>query len=356
MAKPDYTKLKDAYYGTGGFNNGNYLIRHPRESDEKYKMRRDTSYYLNYVSSVVDGHVNPIFRAPISRDWNGEGIQKEFEQFSNDVDCLGTNIDSFMKMAALASKLYSVAFIVVDNFQEIPETKDKSIEERLFPYLYLVEPSAVTDYKLDRLGRLIEFSFKEKSEDGQSDQTRTFTADKWKIDSGEEQESELGFVPVIPLLSRKIKLEEDLPPSEFTPIVKTNLNIFQQCSWLNEILQNQTFPVLVYPSPEPTDLTIGSENALGFDGTGSKHAPSFIAPPSGPAEVIALNIDRLIKEIYRMAQMSHTTGVEKQASGVAKAWDFEESNMALSDFAENIENAEMRIAFMFSKYMNTENF
>lgn len=356
MSKAAYQKLKDGYYGIGGFDDGSYLIQHPRETDKKYGKRKEAAYYLNYVSSVVDGHVNPIFRSPISRDWKGSGLQEIFEKFSLDVDCLGTNLDSFMKMAALASKLYGIVFLVVDNFQEVPQTKDKTIEERAFPYLYLVEPSAVTEYKLDRLGRLIAFSFEEKAEDGESTQTRTFTAEKWQIDNGEEGDNHLGVVPVIPLLSRKIKLGEELPPSEFAAIVKTNLNIFQQCSWLNEILQNQTFPLLVYPSNEAVDLTIGSENALGFDGETSHHAPSFIAPPSGPAEVLAANVDRLIKEIYRMAQMSHTTGVEKQTSGVARAWDFEESNLALSDFAENLENAEKQITFLFSRYMNDATF
>ena len=355
MSKPNYGLLKNAYYGTGGFEDGGYLIKHPREADDKYNKRKEISYYLNYVSAVVDGHVNPIFRAPIKRDWKNSSLS-EFELFIEDVDCSGTAIDSFMKMAALSAKLYGIVFIVVDNFQELPATKDKTLKERKFPYLYLVNPESVKEYKLDRLGRLTEFSFAEKV--GEAEQTRTLTTEGWSIE-GEGSSNgahSLGVVPVVPLLSRKVKLTEDLPPSEFTAISRTNMNIFQQCSWLNEILQNQTFPLLIYPSKEATKLIIGSENALGFDGEKSQHAPNFIAPPSGPSEAIASNIDRLIKEIYRMAQMSHATGVQTQLSGTAKAWDFEENNMALSDFAENLENAEMRIGKIFSLYCNSAEF
>ena len=47
-----YRLMHDAYYGGGGFE-GPYLLRHPRESDENYRLRRRASYYLNYFAPIV---------------------------------------------------------------------------------------------------------------------------------------------------------------------------------------------------------------------------------------------------------------------------------------------------------------
>lgn len=65
--------LEDGYFGIGGFIDGEYLTKHPRESDEKYAMRRHLSYYLNYLAPCVNAHVSPIFKTLAQRDWKGPG-------------------------------------------------------------------------------------------------------------------------------------------------------------------------------------------------------------------------------------------------------------------------------------------
>ena len=361
----DYQKMKDAYYGTGGYENGSYLKKHPRESETKYENRKEVSYYLNYVAPTVDGHINPIFREPATRDWKGS-VSDLWQLFSEDADCAGTSISDFMKMASLPAKLYGVSFIVVDNFEvkNQPTNKEDVIIQRIMPYAYVITPDKVKKYEIDRMGRLLSITFSEDpDEDINTEEElvyRTLTATEWKVtDEGGETihkqgTHNLGIVPVVPLLSRKQKLDKELPSSEFNAIIRTNNNIFQLCSWLTEILQNQTFPVLTYPSKEATDLTIGSENAIGFDGKDSKHAPAFISPPSEPAIALSNRVDALIKEIYRMAQLSHVTGVEVKSSGIAKSWDFNTSNMALAVFASNVEAAEIRVAFLFAKWLNSD--
>ena len=46
-----YKMLEDGYEGCGGFLDGSYLTKHPREADAKYSMRRELAYYLNYLVS-----------------------------------------------------------------------------------------------------------------------------------------------------------------------------------------------------------------------------------------------------------------------------------------------------------------
>lgn len=67
----NYNLLKDAYFSTGGFENGGYLERHKRESDEDYRKRQNVAHYPNYFASIVNALVDPIFKRNPLRDYEG---------------------------------------------------------------------------------------------------------------------------------------------------------------------------------------------------------------------------------------------------------------------------------------------
>lgn len=342
-----YKLLRDAYYGTGGFSDGTYLVKHKRESIDKYDNRRELAYYLNYTASVVNSHVDPVFRQEIKRDW--QGTDALFEAFLKNADITGNDMQSVTRRAALGSKLYGVNFAVVDNVKEQPEDMESAINSRACPYVFIVEPDRVDDYEIDRFGRLQMFAYREEKTDGTSGYNiRVWTANEWMLKNSmggdiESGEHNLGRVPVVVWQSRELDPANVLPPSEFYSIAQTNHAIYQLCSWLTEILQNQAFSILIYPSLDETVFQTGVSNALGFNGAESRHAPGFIAPAAAPAEMLQGQIDRLIQEIYRMANLALVTGVLEAKSGVAKAWDFERTNQTLADFAANCENAEKQI-------------
>lgn len=367
-----YELLHDAYYGTGGFANGDYLVAHRRETVVKYESRKSIAYYLNYVAPVVNSHVDPIFKKEPAREYP-EG-DKRFSAFMGDTDMLGTDMTSFMKRAALVSKLKGVAFLVVDSPKEQPTTLAKQLEERAFPYVYVVEPDMVTDYTLDRFGRIVSFTYKEPQDDttmgsnGMATQKynqRTWTKTTWTLtnDKGEEKESgvnPLNKVPIIPLFSRKMVPGEILPMSEFYSIARANARIYNLCSELDEILRNQSFAILTYPGQKQPnsnqDVTVGTETMLGYSPEAT-NAPAFIAPPADPANMIMSQIDRLIKEIYRMAALDSVVatvdGTQTKTSGVAKQWDFEKTNRMLADFATNCEDAEKAIVDLYNAWTNS---
>lgn len=351
-----YGLLRDAYFGTGGFADGGYLIKHKRERADKYKNRQELAYYLNYTATAVNSHVDPVFRQEIKRDWKGQGAAL-WEEYQKNVDNAGTTLQGLAKRAATGAKLFGVNFVVTDNAAEQPDTLEKAIEARALPYSFIVEPDRVTEVKVDRFGRLTRFSYTEPTErdnaddGGEEHNVRTWTKTAWQLADKdgkviEQGGNPIGRVPVTIWPSRELDPAAVLQPSEFLSIVKANHHLYQLCSWLSEILQNQAFSILIYPSREATNLTIGTDNALGFPDDAS-HTPDFIAPPADPANMIADQIDRIIQEIYRMANLTLVTGVQKQQSGVAKAWDFERTNQTLADFAANCQAAEKDLAEVF---------
>ncbi|MDO4920936.1 MAG: DUF4055 domain-containing protein [Phascolarctobacterium sp.] len=357
--KSAYKLLMEAYEGTGGFFDGGRLIRHPREDGTKYEQRRRAAYYLNYLKPCVDAHVTPIFKSLAVRDYKGSGA-KAWEKFISDVDFSGTHIKDLMKRAAKLAKLNGVAFIVMDSaLGEGQETTLQALEEERarLPYAFVVHPLQVEEIELDKFGRISKFIYEEPDPEQENIRARrTLTPQGWQLDNSRGTSTgqwNLGVTPVIPLFAREHDNFDALPPSDFMSIAQTNLAIYNMSSWLSDILINQTFSILVYPDTNHDAIEIGTNNALGYPADAA-HEPAFIAPDSGPATIISENIERLQQECYRMASVVNVTGVKVQSSGTAKAWDYEQTNQILSDFADRIEAAEKNLAALFARWLGVE--
>lgn len=354
-----YKMLRDAYNGMGGYADGTYLRKHERESNEKYTQRRELAYYLNYFKPCVDAHVSPIFKTNAIRDWSGAGATT-WEIFLEDVDFKGTTFKDLMKQAAQKAKINGVCFIAVDRAEEMGEMSLASLEENRenIPYAFVIEPVCVNEIVVDKFGRITKFEYLERDAYNEEQPAkRTLTVEGWELHDSKgihKGSWSLGMVPIIPVPSRNSSDNfNPFPPSEFISIAKTNHAIYNMSSWLSDILINQTFSVLVYPSSSTDDLILGTSNALGFPSEAS-HEPKFIAPAAEPANILHAEIDRLQQECYRMSGVVNVTGVKGEQSGVAKAWDFERTNQLLSDFADILESTEKKVANLFQRFTGVE--
>lgn len=372
----DYKFMEDAYHGEGGFKDGSYLVMHPRETTDKFTKRKELSYYLNYVAPVVNSHVDPVFRAEAARDWgaDSEGSKRRnkdsnllFSGFFQDCDTIGATFPKFMKRAARIAKLHAVAFIVVDNVAEQPGTMADVLKQRAYPYVYVVKPQQVSAYEVNKAGKLTSITYTTTTDGScnvsKKTETWTWTETSWKVVSAsgteKSQNHSLGRVPVIPLFGKDRDPGDMKPQSEFYNIARTNKRLYNLCSEIDELIRNQAFNVLTYPMGEGQtqddvkEIVVGTENVMGYDGALS-NAPAFAAPDSAPLEQLRQERKDLIEEIYRMAQLSHVTGVQTQKSGVAKEWDFNTTNQVLSDTANNCEQAERKVAAIFELWTKTK--
>lgn len=349
----NYELLHDAYYGVGIFENGRGLQKHPRESDEDFNNRKQLAYYLNYTSSIVDESVAPIYKDEIARDYTPT---PQFTAFLDDVDRVGTDFQDYVRRLAVMVKLYGVVYIVVDNTINDAPNKLEAIKGRQFPYLTHVLPQNIIDWKLDEKGQLVEFEYKVNFQENSKDM-RTIVY-RWtpqyciaKDDKDNEigrTEHNLGVVPIVQWFSRNNEMQNIKPPSEFLSIAKTNYILYNICNWHTQILRNQAFNILTMPDTGggADELQIGTNNVLLYDPM-ANHMPKYIAPDSSPANLHTDQMERLIREMYRMSGLESVVGVKEMRSGVAKQWDFERTNQRLADFAIQCENAEERIIKLY---------
>ena len=349
-----YTLLRDAYFGSGQFEGGGALVRHERESDGNYAKRRRLAYYLNYTGPIVNASVDPIFRNEIAREYNDTA---KFKVFLDDADRTGADLQNYIRRMAVAAKLYGVVYIVVNNEASIGETVQDNLDMRALPYLTAVLPQNVTHWKFDERGRLIEFAYKDTVKDAE-DKTRVrfylWTQNEWQVQDENQQtiaqgDNNIGRVPVVQWFGRRTDPMEMLPSPEFLSVAQTNYHVYQLCSWHTQILQNQTFNILTLPSGGEEDITIGTNNVLTYPPE-STHTPAFIAPDAAPANVLTDQIDRLIREMYRMSGLDSVIGVQTAKSGVARQWDFERTNQRLVDFAIQCEEAEKAIVALYEAW------
>jgi len=248
-----YQLLDDSYRASGGFEDGQYLIPHPSEGVPKYKRRQRMGYYVNYVKPIVDALVNPIFKTDPVRS----GTTDLYNRFIENVDGNDTTLTRFMKKAGIRAKLHGVEFIVMD-MKELSEdeviTQDRIIEERIYPYLYLVSPSQISDFALDKFGKLILISYTVNNyvidNDGNKksvEETWTWTATKCKRKIGVIEESfinPIGEIPIVPLYGAINNVSDSiLVQSDVFAIAKTGFALYQACS---ELRERNSHRLLVY--------------------------------------------------------------------------------------------------------------
>jgi len=365
----EYKFLLNAYTGLGGFKDGSYLIRHPRETDEKYESRRKLSYYPNFTRKVLNAYISHLFKEPVSRNTAGS---QELENFWNKANLKGEYIDKAMKRYSTLANVLGTLFLIVDRK---PLTAITRAEDLLnTPYIVPKMPTEVVDYSVDQSGQLEWIVFSEvitskkfKGEKKDEVRFRYFDKEGWQILKGttildatvESQGTHnLGIVPVVQLHSEDpIEESEIFGTSKIFEIAKTNFRLFNALSELDEILRSQTFSILTIPAKEPTDreqyenMTLSTENGLFYDPEyGGK--PEFIAPPANPTEAYEKRIAELINYIYKLASLEFIQGVQK--SGVAMAFDFQETNSALASLSKNIEEAEYQVIDIVGRWFDKD--
>lgn len=363
-----YKLLDDAYRASGIFETGDALIPHPRETAEKYVRRKDMSYFINYVKPIVDAHINLIFKNEPVR----QNTSSTYDLFLNDVDGNGTSLTRFMKKAAIRAKLHGVEFIVIDApriEQGTIVTKQKFIDDRLYPYLYLVSPSNIEDYVVDKFGRLIYIKYNVENDTIDKDGNKKVMSEDWtltndfcirSIDGNTERfENTIGVIPMIPVYGTINNSDDLIPQSDMYAIARTNLALFNACSEWREITRSQAFNLLVYPVGEDDDyedvdsLNIGTSDLLLY--RNGHQQPEWICPSTDASDMISSEINMLIKEIYRMANMQF---VQQQyisnVSGSAMQMMNQQLYQSLTELANGLQEVEKRIARIFGLYVGED--
>lgn len=330
--------IADALNGTGGFSDGGYLVQYPREDAAKLARRKAIAWYANALRPACQRFVGYLIKRPPQRQLP-HPLLAEFAQ-----NCTWQNdsLDVFWGGFMQDAKARGSMLLLCDR----PAEADS---DRGIPYLVAIAPERVTHYRLDARGQLAAVTFTDALEvDGViTPVLRAYDAAGWTVTAGEKTlmagTHDLGVCPLLAFS------EAGLFPhvGAFATLADLSKRLYNLRSELDEILRSQTFSLLAYqvPSAEQAAFdagqvaeTFSTEALLIYGGA----APTFIAPPEGPATVYQAVIAQ-VEALIREAALYVDPPTTQQESGVALALRFQALNAALVQFARRMEDFERRL-------------
>ncbi len=341
----------EAFLGSGGYLNGNNLIKYVREDDAKFKDRQELAYYTNILVSKVNRYVGYIYKKLPIRTVNNDLLS----QILDNCDNKGNNINVFMDEFSTRAKVRGVGLVLVDMSKELPSNLKEQIDNRVLPYFMDINPSRVTEYRLDKFGKFeyIKFSDSIYIDDELTNIIRYYDTTSWNVQDEDDKilesgEHNLGVCPVV-YFSENGDFNS---VGEFTQVAKLAKRHYNLHSELDEILRYQTFPILtIQGDTEDSEIKVANDSAIFYDR--DMNRPEFIAPPSAPAELYESRITAIENQISNICYDLSTS--QSKESGIALDIKFQGLNSSLSKFATKLEDFEARIFDVVCKYLAINN-
>ncbi len=346
----------EAYKGSGGFSDGSYIDKYPRESDKKYQTRQSIAYYTNLFAPNVNRYIGYIFKNRPIRTSGSDFILKIFD----DCDNKGDSIDVFMASFAKEAKVRGVGLVLIDMPKNVPQNLKDQLAQRALPYLVAIAPEKIDQYKLDDFGNFEYIYFYDELDESTPEKQnkksvkRFFDTQQWivydeKDNIIEQGEHDLGICPIIAFSETGIF--PDI--GEFTQVAAIAKRHYNLRSELDEILRAQTFSILTIQADNPSDFEIklATDNAIVYGKEMTR--PAFIAPEAGPANTYQEEIQRLEDLIDKITYNFKTN--QAQESGIALEMKFQGLNSSLANFAMRLEDFEARIFDVACKYLGIQN-
>ena len=355
-----YRLLLDAYEGTGGFRNGEYLWQYANEKDGEFKKRQAQARYHNYIRALVNIYVRHVFREGVNRAAKG---LDDLEAWWKDVDGAGTSIDTHMKRGAKLALAGGISGALIDK-EPVASTGPSRADDRGRVIASWFAAANILDWD-QNAGELLGIKLLEAQKrtsilspvatGGDGAQYLIWTRDGWARfgatgdlvgASDASAGTPLGLVPVAIVRP---------DPSAEHPFLGHALagdggvfrSLYNRCSEEDEVLRDQAFSQLTVNVPPDGDVEavkrqIGSD--MGTTTAIVAHGEvDYITADMQAPEQIRKNVEFLIKEIYRMAHVRFERDTLDAESGDALRLQYTELNEMIANLAKELQDAEWQI-------------
>lgn len=352
------------------------LFRHPKERMQDWEDRKRMSYYYNFCSPIIDIYTDHLFKQPISEDFGS--IEQEVMDRKEDIDNKQSSVAEFRREVADMAQIYGHVFVMTDSPQYDGRVVSKAdiLNNNLLPYFTIHHPQCVLNWALDEFGRPYWVLLMETVDANQDpfnyDRSRVellryrlWTRQEWVLFDHEYNEigrgtHGLGVVPIVCVFDKQSKkVRNFMGISAIADIAFIARDVYNSCSELKQILRDQTFAFLAIQgtSSEYDELSVGTSKGLLYPP--DRAIPQYVSPPAQNADVYFQHIDRQVSKMFQLAKLeggsaSFNGQTAVQQSGVSKAWDFNQTNSALSKKANNLEDGETKMWYMFAAWLDKE--
>lgn len=359
---PLWRRCKLAYYGGAAYVE-EALVSHVMENAQFYRERKARATLLNYMRPICDTYGNYLFRPK----WN-INVPAKIKYLETNCDRRGTAMVDFFKSLVPLAAAVGFAAIGVDEpvaDPEIVRTEAAADAFGIRPYFYLIDPLDLLTWATNEDGDLTLALVRETNletkitadgiETNPVTVYRLWTPDLCQVfnDDGAKLSEYPNKASVVPLTTLKFRdigdpiigqgLGQDLEPVQ--------ADILNTCSRLDEIHAKQTFSQLVGKGSVEEFSEGGDISKVGTSSiivVGPEGDLKYISPDASQANLLSDHINKSVDEMYRLAQLVRGSVREgAMASGISKAFDFLDTNQALSDVGRNCAHT-MRKCLLFA--------
>ena len=364
--RPRWQFYYESYVGGEEYRDAAHLTRYQLETDREYTARLQNTPLDNHCASVIQTYISFLFREHPERDFESwEGLP-QVEAFLKDADLEGRSLDAFMKQVSIWASTFGHCWIIMTKGNMGVETQAQEQALGIRPYVNLLTPLIVSDWRWERQGNgaydLVYFKYVEEVVDKittvkewTKDVIRTIVLDDRarEVRSITEEVNQLGVIPAV-LVYNLRSIIKDIGVSDLEDISDVQRQIYNLMSENEQAIRLEGHPSLVVPPTAQVGSGAGAIIQI-QEGTDPGLRPYFLEVGTGSVDNIHRSIDKLVEAIDRMSFTGgvRTTRTQVQ-SGISLETEFQLLNAKLAEKAQQMELAEEQLWRLFALYENLE--
>ena len=368
-----YEKLKDdwsfflrSYEGGTAYQDGLYLAKYLKETDEDLARRVALTPIDNHCKNIVHIYSSFLWRVPPVRDFKNKAEDQSLQMFLKDTDHDGRRFNEFMKQSQVWASIYGHCWIVIDKPSFEANSKADEEQNEIRPYAVTYTPDNVLDweYRRKQNGKY-ELVFLKVCEDSfivenqkikfyrcwYTDKVVLLKETDGEVEVVEENPNLLGEIPAVCVMAQR-SAERGVGVSDIVDAAFMQKAIYQELSEIEQLIRISNHPTLV--KPRDADASAGAGGIINVDEE-TAVKPYLLQPDAGSLTAIMDSIDKKSEAISRMAHMGAVRGTEAiTQSGVAMQTEFQILNAKLAEKASLMELSEEQIWRYFCKWQGLE--
>jgi len=259
---------------------------------------------------------------------------------------------------------------MIDKPQSNAATRAEELDQDIRPYMTLITPENVFDWKYERTAsgrfKLVYLKVRESVDRINETETEVYyrvwredTIETWRATNNgqqkiEEIENALGKIPAVFLPAQKSQLR-GVGTSDIADVSYMQRAIYQELSEVEQLIRISNHPTLV--KTFETDASAGAGAVINLpDDMDGNLKPYQMQPSGANLDAVRASISDKVESINRMAHMGAVRGTEAMTqSGVAMQTEFQMLNAKLAEKADILELAEEQIFDLFCQWQQVTN-
>ena len=361
--KDRWLYLLQSYMGGEFYRQAELLTRYQYETPAEYAERLATTPLDNHCRGIIGVYNSFLFRDGADREFGILSTDPAVYEFLEDADLEGRSLDSFMKDVATWSSVFGSCWIIVSKPQTNALTRADELNQGVRPYVSLVTPLAVLDWRWTRAPNGYYFlTYLKVLEDGEMAGSRVvkeWTPDEIVTTVIDDEKKEviekiieingLGRIPAVLAYSQRSPIR-GIGLSDIDDIADQQRAIYNEYSEIEQSIRIQGHPSLVKTAD--VEATAGAGAIVQMpDNLDPGLKPYLLEPNAQNVGSIYASIENRVKSIDRMANMGSVRTNNTQAlSGVSREVEFQMLNARLAEKADNLELAEEQLWSLWAQY------